>query len=31
VTGDITVTTPIGNFVRPYDQSGRFTVGRVPQ
>ncbi len=29
VRGDFTVVTPIGNFTRPYDQSGRFnTVSR---
>ena len=28
VTGDIEVATPIGNFTRPFDQSGRYTVFR---
>ena len=28
VTGDIQVATPIGNFTRPFDQSGRYTVFR---
>ena len=26
VLGDITVGTPIGNFTRPYDQTGRFST-----
>ena len=26
VTGDITVSTPLGNFTRPYAQNARFTV-----
>src|SRR5262245_49195390 len=26
VTGDVTVGTPIGNFTRPYDQTGRFST-----
>jgi LEA14-like dessication related protein len=26
VTGDVTVGTPLGNFTRPYDQSGRYTA-----
>lgn len=26
VTGDVTVATPLGNFTRPYDQTGRFTA-----
>jgi LEA14-like dessication related protein len=26
VTGDVTVATPLGNFTRPYDQTGRFTT-----
>ncbi len=25
VLGDVTVDTPLGNFTRPYDQTGRFT------
>lgn len=25
VTGDFTVSTPLGNFTRPYDQTGRFS------
>lgn len=25
VTGDVTVGTPLGNFTRPYDQTGRFS------
>lgn len=25
VVGDLTVTTPLGNFTRPYDQAGRFS------
>jgi LEA14-like dessication related protein len=25
VLGDVTVATPLGNFTRPYDQTGRFT------
>jgi hypothetical protein len=25
VLGDLTVDTPLGNFTRPYDQTGRFT------
>lgn len=25
VTGDFTVATPLGNFTRPYDQTGRFS------
>jgi LEA14-like dessication related protein len=32
VTGDFTVATPIGNFTRPYDQTGRFSsFGRTSQ
>jgi LEA14-like dessication related protein len=27
VMGDVTVSTPIGSFIRPYDQAGRFAVG----
>lgn len=27
VLGDITVATPLGNFTRPYDRTGRFTAG----
>lgn len=27
VRGDFTVSTPIGNFTRPYDQTGRYTTG----
>ena len=26
VTGDVTVSTPLGNFTRPYDQTGRFST-----
>ena len=26
VTGDVTVGTPLGNFTRPYDQTGRFSA-----
>jgi LEA14-like dessication related protein len=26
VTGDITVATPLGNFTRPYDRTGRFST-----
>ena len=26
VTGDITVATPLGNFTRPYDQQGRYSL-----
>ena len=26
VAGDLTVATPIGNFTRPYDQTGRFNT-----
>lgn len=26
VTGDVTVGTPLGNFTRPYDQRGRYTM-----
>jgi len=26
VTGDLTVGTPLGNFTRPYDQTGRFST-----
>lgn len=26
VTGDVTVATPLGNFTRPYDQTGRFST-----
>ena len=26
VTGDVTVGTPLGNFTRPYDQTGRFST-----
>ena len=26
VRGDLTVATPLGNFTRPYDQSGRYTL-----
>ncbi|HVE78069.1 MAG TPA: LEA type 2 family protein [Gemmatimonadaceae bacterium] len=28
VTGDVTVATPLGNFTRPYDRSGRYTALR---
>ena len=28
VTGDVTVGTPLGNFTRPFDQSGRYTALR---
>jgi len=28
VTGDVTVGTPLGNYTRPYDQTGRFTTLR---
>jgi LEA14-like dessication related protein len=31
VTGDVTVGTPLGNFTRPYDQTGRFTTLRGGQ
>jgi len=32
VTGDFTVATPLGNFTRPYDQTGRFSsFGRTSQ
>lgn len=32
VLGDITLSTPIGNFTRPYDRTGRFTAsGRNTQ
>jgi LEA14-like dessication related protein len=32
VTGDFTVSTPIGSFTRPYDQTGRFSsFGRTSQ
>ena len=26
VVGDVTVGTPLGNFTRPYDQTGRFST-----
>jgi hypothetical protein len=26
VMGDVTVGTPLGNFTRPYDQTGRFST-----
>jgi hypothetical protein len=26
VIGDVTVGTPLGNFTRPYDQTGRFST-----
>ena len=26
VTGDVTVGTPLGNFTRPFDQTGRYTA-----
>jgi len=26
VRGDVTVSTPLGNFTRPYDQTGRFST-----
>ena len=26
VTGDLTVATPIGNFTRPYDMTGRYSI-----
>lgn len=26
VLGDLTVSTPVGNFTRPYDQTGRFST-----
>ena len=28
VNGDVTVNTPIGNFTRPYDRKGRYSLGR---
>lgn len=28
VTGDVTVGTPLGNFTRPYDRTGRYAVLR---
>lgn len=28
VLGDVTVATPLGNFTRPYDQTGRFSTVR---
>jgi LEA14-like dessication related protein len=28
VMGDVTVATPLGNFTRPYDRSGRYTALR---
>jgi LEA14-like dessication related protein len=32
VAGDFTVATPLGNFTRPYDQTGRFSsFGRTSQ
>lgn len=31
VLGDLTVSTPIGNFTRPYDRTGRFTASGVTQ
>ena len=32
VTGDFTVSTPLGNFTRPYDHTGRFSsFGRTSQ
>lgn len=31
VMGDVTVGTPLGNFTRPYDQTGRFTTLRGGQ
>jgi LEA14-like dessication related protein len=32
VIGDFTVSTPLGNFTRPYDQTGRFSsFGRTSQ
>ena len=31
VTGDVTVGTPLGNFTRPYDQTGRFSTLRGSQ
>ena len=29
VQGDITVSTPVGNFTRPYDRTGRFAAFRI--
>jgi hypothetical protein len=26
VLGDVTVATPVGNFTRPYDRTGRFST-----
>lgn len=26
VTGDLTVATPVGNFTRPYDMNGRYSI-----
>ena len=26
VTGDLTVATPVGNFTRPYDMTGRYSI-----
>ncbi len=31
VLGDLTVSTPIGNFTRPYDRTGRFTASGTTQ
>ena len=31
VLGDLTVATPIGNFTRPYDRTGRFTASGTTQ
>ena len=31
VNGDLTVATPIGNFTRPYDRTGRFTASGTTQ
>jgi hypothetical protein len=29
VQGDVTVNTPLGNFTRPYDRTGRFAALRA--
>lgn len=31
VLGDLTVATPVGNFTRPYDRTGRFTASGTTQ
>lgn len=31
VIGDLTVATPVGNFTRPYDRTGRFTASGTTQ